>query len=191
MISLRRTALIWMTLLLTLVGAATAFIVYRFEINEFSEFLDGQQRQIALNAGEGLRKGVSTPVDEDFEDQFSVTIWNADDQITHATMPEVQIPLQSKQGFSNISVGGQRWRVYVATDGFKTIQVAQRSTVREDLAAGAAIGVAAPLLIVIPLSWIVIGWAMNRILGRLDSLAGPARTSQLHLTVFPRRSCPL
>ena len=42
---------------------------------------------------------------------------------------------------------------------------------REDLAGGAAIGVAAPLLIVIPLSWIVIGWAMNRILGRLDSLA--------------------
>lgn len=41
MISLRRTALIWMTLLLTLVGAATAFIAYRFEINEFSEFLDG------------------------------------------------------------------------------------------------------------------------------------------------------
>ena len=100
-----------------------------------------------------------------------MTIWNADDQITHATMPEVQIPRQSKQGFSDIFAGGQRWRVYVATDGFKTIQVAQRSTVREDLAAGAAIGVAAPLLIVIPLSWIVVGWAMNRILGRLDSLA--------------------
>ena len=172
MISLRRTALIWMTLLLTLVGAATAFIAYRFEINEFSEFLDGQQRQIALNAGEGLRKSMSAPGDQDPEDQFSVTIWNADDQITHATMPEVQIPRQSKQGFSDISAGGQRWRVYVATDGFKTIQVAQRSTVREDLAAGAAIGVAAPLLIVIPLSWLVVGWAMNRILGRLDSLAG-------------------
>ncbi len=171
MSSLRRTALIWMTLLLTLVGAAAALITYRFEMNEASEFLDGQQRQIALNAGEGLRKGIAPPVDQDPEDEFSVTIWNADGHIVHATMPEVQIPRQSEQGFSDISVAGQRWRVYMATDGFKTIQVAQRNAVREELARNAAIGVAAPLLIVIPLSWIVVGWAMNRMLGRLDTLA--------------------
>jgi two-component system OmpR family sensor kinase len=168
--SLRRTALIWMTLLLTLVGTAAALITYRFETNEASEFLDGQQRQIALNAGEGLRKGIAPPVDQDREDEFSVTIWNADGHIIHATMPEVQIPRQPK-GFSEVSVGGQRWRVYMATDGFRTIQVAQRNAVREELARNAAIGVAVPLLIVIPLSWIVVGWAMNRMLRRLDTLA--------------------
>ncbi len=171
MISLRRTALIWMTLLLTLVGTAAAVVTYRFETNEASEFLDGQQRQIALNAGEGLRKDMTPPADQDREDEFSVTIWNLDGHIIHATMPEVQIPRQSKQGFTEISVGGQRWRVYMATDGFRTIQVAQRNAVRQELARNAAIGVAAPLLIVIPLSWIVVGWAINRMLGRLDTLA--------------------
>ncbi len=126
MSSLRRTTLIWMTLLLTLVGTAAALIAYGFETNEASEFLDGQQRQIALNAGEGLRKDMAPSADQDHEDEFSVTIWNADGHIIHATMPEVEIPRQSKQGFSDISVGGQSWRVYMATDGFKTIQVAQR-----------------------------------------------------------------
>ncbi len=171
MTSLRRTALIWMTLLLTLVGAVAALITYRFETNEASEFLDGQQRQIALNAGEGLRKSMAPPADQDREDEFSVTIWNANGQVIHATMPEVQIPRQSQQGFSDVSLAGQRWRVYMATDGSRTIQVAQRTAVREELAQSAAIAVAAPLLIVIPLSWIVVGWAMNRMLGRLDTLA--------------------
>lgn len=171
MISLRRTALVWMALLLTLVGAAAVLIAYRFERNEASEFLDGQQRQIALNAGKGLRKSMTPPVDRDREDEFSVTIWDADGHIVRASMPEVQISRQSKQGFTEISVGGESWRVYMATDGFRTVQVAQRGAVREELARDAAIGVAAPLLIVIPLSWIVVGWAMNRMLGRLDALA--------------------
>jgi two-component system OmpR family sensor kinase len=171
MISLRRTALLWMTFLLALVGAAAVLISYRSTLIEASEFLDGQQRQIALNAGEGLRKNMTPPVDQDREDEFSVTIWDAAGHTIHDSMPDVRIPRQSQQGFTDISVGGQRWRVYMATDDHKVVQVAQRSAVRDELARDAAIGVAAPLLIVIPLSWIVVGWAMNRMLGRLDTLA--------------------
>lgn len=171
MMSLRRTTLLWMTLLLALVGAATVLIAYRFESNEASEFLDGQQRLIALNAGEGLRKSTALPADRDREDEFSVTIWDAAGRTIRDSMPDVQIPRQSKQGFTDISVGDRRWRVYTATDGFRTVQVAQQSAVREELARTSAIEAAAPLLIVIPLSWIVVGWAMNRMLGRLDALA--------------------
>ncbi len=171
MISLRRTALVWMTLLLTLVGAAAVLIAYRYELSEASEFLDGQQRQIALNAGEGLRKTAASSVHAEPEDKLSVTIWDADGRTIHATMPDVAIPRQSKPGFTQVSAGGEQWRVYMATDGIRTIQVAQRSAVRDELARDAAIGVAAPLLIVIPLSWIVVGWTMNRTLGQLDTLA--------------------
>jgi two-component system OmpR family sensor kinase len=171
MISLRRTALLWMTLLLAVVGAVAVLISYRSTLTEASEFLDGQQRQIALNAGEGLRKNMPPPIDQDREDEFSVTIWDAAGHTIHDSMPDVRIPRQSRQGFTDISVSGQRWRVYTATDGFKTVQVAQRGAVREELARAAAIDAALPLLIVIPLSWLVVGWAMNRMLGRLDALA--------------------
>lgn len=171
MISLRRTALLWMTVLLAIVGTAAVVISYVYANIEASEFLDGQQRQIALNAGEGLRKVLTPPADQDREDEFSITIWDAAGHPIHDSMPEVHIPRQSQQGFTDISVGGRRWRVYMASDGLNTVQVAQRSEVREELARDAAIGVAAPLLVVIPLSWIVVGWAMNRMLGRLDTLA--------------------
>jgi two-component system, OmpR family, sensor kinase len=49
--------------------------------------------------------------------------------------------------------------------------VGQRDTVRREIADGAALGAAAPILIVIPLSWLVVGWAMNRMISRLDMLA--------------------
>lgn len=171
MISLRRAALVSMTLLLALVGLATVLIAYRFAHVEASEFLDGQLRQIALNAGEGLTKSGTPSVDQDPEDEFSVTIWDASGKKIHNSMPDVDIPRQSRLGFTELPAAGDNWRVYTASDGTKTVQVAQRMTVREELAQGAAIGSAAPVLIVIPFSWLVVGWAMNRLLGRLDALA--------------------
>ena len=54
MTSLRRTALIWMTALLTVVGVLAFFVSYDLARREAADFLDGQLRQIALNAGIGL-----------------------------------------------------------------------------------------------------------------------------------------
>ena len=136
-----------------------------------AEFLDGQQRRIALNAGEGLQTSVTPSVDQDPEDAFSVIIWDAAGRKIHSSRPDVPIPRQSRSGFTDLSAAGHRWHVFTTSDGAKTVQVAQRSTVREEIARSAAIGAAAPILIVIPLSWIIVGWALNRTLGRLDVLA--------------------
>lgn len=172
MISLRRTALLWMTLLLTLVGASAALIAYRLADNQASEFLDNELRQIAISAGEGSLKHLTpAPIGKDLDDKFAVTIWDRNGRIIRQTMPGVQFPRQSPQSFIDLSAAGLQWRVYTASDGERTVQVAQLDTEREELARNTAIGVAAPILIVIPLSWLVVGWAMTRMLGRLDSLA--------------------
>jgi two-component system, OmpR family, sensor kinase len=85
--SLRLAALVWMTVLLALVGIATFVISYRLARDETAEFLDGQLRQVALNAGKGLRAGAVAAVDQDPEDQLAVTIWDADRRIVHASLP--------------------------------------------------------------------------------------------------------
>ena len=56
-------------------------------------------------------------------------------------------------------------------DSSRTVQVAQRDVVREEIARTAALGAAAPVLIAIPLAWLVVGWAMNRVLARLNAIA--------------------
>ena len=169
--SLRRTALVWMTALLALVGLTTVVISYRLARGEAAEFLDGQLRQVALNAGTGLPAAAAPAFDQDPEDRLAVTIWDADGRIAHASRADPNIPRQTRAGFADVTANGERWRVFTANDGARAVQVAQRMTVRDEIARGAALGAAAPILIVIPLSWLVVGWAIGRTLARLGFFA--------------------
>ncbi len=169
--SLRKAALTWMTILLTGVGAATMLIAYWLTLQEAREFLDGQLRQVALNAGVGFPgTEAPRPADRDPEDQIAVTIWR-NDSVAHTDLPGVQIERPSRRGYADTLMAGERWRTYAIGNEVWTVQVAQRESVRQEYARSAAVGTAVPILIVIPLSWIVVGWAMNRMLGRLDGLA--------------------
>lgn len=170
-ISLRRTALAWTTVLLTFVGATAMLVAYGLARGEAAEFLDGQLRQVALNAGLGLLNADAPPAaDQDPEDQIAVTIWR-NGTVTRTGLPNVEIVRPSWPGYANIVMAGELWRAYTTGNDVWTVQVAQRDKVRQEFARSAAIGAAAPILIVIPLSWLVVGWAMNRMLGQLDTLA--------------------
>ncbi|MDF3813338.1 MULTISPECIES: ATP-binding protein [Rhodopseudomonas] len=171
-ISLRRTALLWMTILLAIVGLVTTIIAYRFAYLEAADFLDGELRQIALNAGPRMHAADAPgPSDQDPEDQFAIGIWDADGRLLHASPPDIQIPRQDQAGYADVRAGGELWRVYTTRNALRTVQVAQRDTVRQEIAQGTALGAAAPIIIVIPLSWLVVGWAMNRLFRRLNALA--------------------
>ena len=197
-VSLRRAALVWMTALLTVVGLVAIVVAYEYARGEAAEFLDGQLRQIALNAGPGMPFArAPTADDQDPEDQFAITIWDAQGRVVHQTLPNVEIARQSQPGFANVNAGGELWRVYTTGDGERSVQVAQQDTVRAEIADSAALGSAAPILIVIPLSWLVVGWAMNRVLGRLDGLANEiaarsaSATQPIPLAGVPSEVAPL
>lgn len=168
-VSLRRTALGWMTALLAVIGLAAMLSAYVLARGEAADFLDGQLRQVALNAGPALPDADAPPAaDEDPEDQLAVTIWKDGqllrrDQGFDARRPE-------RTGYANVVMAGETWRTYATANGTTTVQVAQREVVRTEFAQHAALGALAPLLLLIPLSWIVVGWAMNRVLERLDDL---------------------
>jgi len=172
MTSLRRATLIWMTTLLTVVGVLAFFASYELARREAADFLDGQLRQIALNAGEGLAEAAGTPGQHDPEDEFVITIWNAAGDLLRNSPSGVALPRQSQTGYATIKAGGEDWRVYLASDARRSVQVAQRMSVRQEMAEAAAIQAGAPILLVIPLTWLVIGWALGQVLGRLMDLAG-------------------
>ncbi|MZG29161.1 two-component sensor histidine kinase, partial [Adlercreutzia equolifaciens] len=76
--SVRRTALGWMTALLAGIGLAAMVAAYALARIEAADFLDGQLRQVALNAGPGLpdaNADAPPAADQDPEDQLAVTIW--------------------------------------------------------------------------------------------------------------------
>ena len=77
------------------------------------------------------------------------------------------------------------------------IQVAQQEVVRQEIAQTAALGAAAPILIAIPLAWLVVGWAMNRVLARLNTLSielaerSVGATAPIALDGIPAEVAPL
>jgi two-component system, OmpR family, sensor kinase len=172
MTSLRRTALLWMTAMLSIVGIAGGAVSYRLASDEANTFLDNQLRQIALNAGEGVTDTADSPPSlHDPEDDFSVEIWNGADETLRASRPAVYIPRRSQAGFADVHAAGEDWRVYTSIGGARTVQVAHSEVVRQETAQHAAISAAIPILVVIPLAWLLIGWALGRFLGRLTIVA--------------------
>lgn len=146
-------------------------IAYQLARSEAADFLDGQLRQVALNAGRGLRDLDAPPAaDQDPEDTLAVTIWK-NDTLVHSDFPTSQIARPTRPGYGDVIIAEKRWRSYTTKNDEWMVQVAQRETVREEIAQTAAVGAAAPILIVIPLSWFVVGFVMNRMLGRLDAVA--------------------
>lgn len=169
--SLRRTALAWMTALLTVFGSAAMLVAYGLARSEAADFLDGQLRQVALNADLGLADADAPPAaDQDPEDQIAVTIWKRG-VLTRSDLPAAAASRPTSVGYADVILAGEPWRTYTTGNAIWTVQVAQRDRVRREFATSAAVGAAAPVLLVIPLSWLVVGWAMNRMLGRLDALA--------------------
>lgn len=190
--SLRRTALAWITALLLVAGLITSGVAYRYNESETAVFLDGQLRQIALNAGPGqVAANAPAAPDQDPEDRFAVTIWDSAGKMVHQSLPGMDIPLQPNSGFANAEAGGETWRVYTLHGKDQAVQVAQRVTVRDEIASNAALGAALPVLLLIPLSWLVVGLALHRTLRRLDGLAHDLATrSTLATTPLPLADVP-
>ena len=194
--SLRRTTLVWMTALLAGIGLAAMVAAYALARIEAADFLDGQLRQVALNAGPGLTDADAPPAaDQDPEDQLAVTIWKDGQVLRDDRGVDVRHP--GRTGYANVVMGGELWRTYTTANGTTTVRVAQRDVVRAEFARNAALGAVAPLLLLVPLSWIVVGWAMNRALGRLDGLVhdlagrGAAAQGPLPTRGVPTEVAPL
>lgn len=194
--SLRRSALLWTTVLLTAVGIIAFGISYEAAQNEAGEFLDGQLRQIALNAGRGVATSIAPPIDQDEEDKFAIDVWDTKTGSVRKAVDGL-LPQLSKPGLGTVHFRNEEWRVYLARDEQTTVQVGQRMVVREEIAQTSGIEAAAPILMTVPLAWLVIGFSLSRVLRPLSSLTDAIRrrgadsTEPIPLTDAPVEIIPL
>jgi two-component system OmpR family sensor kinase len=171
MISIRRAALIWMTAVLTVVGIVAFVAAYVIAEREAADFLDGQLRQIALNVGDNAILAPALAKPQDPEDELVVEVWDRSGALLRRTLNAPSLPRLDSAGFSTIEAGGESWRVFQARDADRTVQIAQRMEVRQEMATSAAIQAGTPILILIPLAWLVVGWSVGQLTGRLQRLA--------------------
>jgi len=174
MISIRRTAFIWLAGLMAIIGVCAATVSYLLARNEAADFLDSQLRQVALYVGDAPSAPLVGPdggVPHDPEDDFVVQVWDAAGRPLRQSHPSVGIPRQETTGFADISTAHDNWRVYTLATPNRTVQVSQEMSVRQELAANAALQAALPIAVLIPLSLLTLSWIIDRIMARLNRLA--------------------
>ena len=195
--SLQKTVMLYVTILLVVVGVTAAIVSYFFVKGEVNSFQDNALQEVALNAGLVYRHDIQPRIDAELEDQLVVQIWDHSERPLHRSGPPVDIPAQADLGYSDVTAGGERWRVFRARDSQHVIQISQRWSAREEVASYAAAGAVIPLIASIPLAWLLIGWVVKRVLAGLGDLSADiGRRSAdakgaLRLTGVPAEIVPL
>lgn len=197
-VSLRGRLTLWFTMLLAAMGLISGIAAYLITRHDPDRFVDDQLRQIAAQTGDPT--GVAAQPARaglDPSDIIAVQVWDAAGRLLRATPPGIALPRQTATGFSEPASAGERWRTYTLASPERTVQVSQRLAVVQEIALGAAWQAIAPVLLLIPLSWLLVQLLVGRILRPLDTLArdledwAPDARAPLAANGIPREVAPL
>ena len=198
MISLRGRLTLWFTILLVAMGLIGGIAAYLITRNDPDRFVDDQLRQIALEIGDPTATAAARArAGLDPSDVVAVQAWDAAGHVVRATPPGIALPRQATTGFSELTSAGERWRTYTLAGPERTVQVAQRATVVQEIALGAAWQAILPVLLLIPSSWLLVRLLVARILRPLDALArdledrAPGARAPLAAHAIPSEVAPL
>ena len=108
--------MVYVTVLLAVVGFAAAAMAYVFVKGEVNSFQDNALQEVALTAGLVFRDDIQPRIDAELEDQLVVQFWDHSAQPLHRSGPPLDVPLQPELGYSDVSAGGARWRVFRSRD---------------------------------------------------------------------------
>ena len=170
--SVRRTALLWMTLVLTLISLAAAGVAYEIDITDADRLLDEELRLVAFYAGPGLSARSPRGHVYDGNREVLIQVRDAGGDLIYTSDPGLAIPPPPAPGFGDEDLGGERWRSFLTRQEAGTVQVSQRVSLRQVLARTAALEASLPILLTVPLAWLVVMWGLGQMLNSLSRLAG-------------------
>jgi len=152
MTSLRARLLAGLLALVAAVSLLAGLLSYRRVLDATSTLFDYQLRQMALSlrAQIPVAPRIEVPPDQSDSD-FVIQIWDPFGTRVYLSRPGLPMINRATLGYTDLVLQGQRWRVYALQTIDGVIQVAQPWSVREQLAREAALHVALPLLLLLPL----------------------------------------
>ncbi|MGH8504819.1 MAG: ATP-binding protein [Stenotrophobium sp.] len=176
--SLRTQLIVWLFLALTVVGAASSVLAYGLALGQTQALLDYQMEQIAVLLGAQSESSVrAAQIDprpalaHESEDDFVISIRDADRSLLYISNPQVMLPPLSVLGFHGVSLAGKSYRVFTTQSGAHTISVAQLVKTRREMAASAAMTELLPVAILIPVLYLVLLIVIRRQLRPLRETA--------------------
>ena len=101
-------------------------------------------------------------------------IWDRDARLLATSWPALALQRQTSEGFHDVDVGGSQWRVYTVHSPDRTVQSAQNLAFREYVVREQTLQVGLPIVLLIPISAIILWFAIHRALRRLERVARTA-----------------
>lgn len=151
----------------TLIAGIAAYVN---TYDEAGELFDLQLEQLAAALPDRFSADASLPED-DPEDEFVIQAWDEKGTALYASSAELALPRFTGTGFDTVSAHGERWRLYRESRRGRFVQIAQPTSVREELAADLALGSLVPFLLLIPAVAVLIGIVVYRSLTPLRRAA--------------------
>lgn len=188
--SLRGRLLISLWIVISVVGVISAGISYRQVSREMKELLDNQLTQVARTAMAQTDVPVG-PEGRD-SDNIEVAVWASDGTLQYASWPQMRFLPPRRQGFTEMILGGEPFRIYGGKFGSSFVQVAQPVDTRDDQAEEAALAAFLPLLLLLPLLALVIALVVRSLLAPVRSTTElVARRDPLDGQALPVRDLPM
>lgn len=175
--SIRRQLLVSLLSTLLLIGLFAALGIYTTVEKEFNEIFDYELRQVALSFRDDSLNGPIAPPVQIFEeeDDLVIQIWDRSGALVYVSDALPVLPPRAQSGYSLESTPGTQWRVFNIQVREHTIQVAQPVSVRQALAARAALRTLAPMLFLIAalgmVIWFIVGKALRPLNKVTDAVA--------------------
>ncbi|MDR7006223.1 sensor histidine kinase [Paraburkholderia strydomiana] len=160
--------------LASVVGVVQGFSSYQLSKAGMSALLDMRLEQVATRF---YRAGLADALPaipargSQPERDIVLTVWRDDiDSPYRSTEPALALPRDAEPGFLTTDVGGESWRIFTLREPGTVIQVAQRSSVRQELAQERSLNTLWPMIVLVPLVWIAVALVVRRALRRLTRL---------------------
>jgi two-component system, OmpR family, sensor kinase len=182
MTSLRRELLSWLVPIY-LVAALTAMLTTYVLFGRMTgAFMDNQLRVIAdSHAQSGPATGMRPLSAQSVEKgDLIVQIWGRDQRLLATSWPALALPRQPTEGFRDVELGGNRWRVYTLLTPDRTVQSAQSLAFREHVIRDQAFQTGLPVAVLIPISALILWLAIQMTLRRLERVARAAASQDEH-----------
>ena len=152
--SLRNNLIVALAVLVSVVAVAQSLSTYQLCRTGMSALLDLRLEQVALRMRGDLADAIPSAPARGSQParDIVITIRRPDADIPlRSTEPSLSLPADAPAGFSSEIVNGERWRIYTLRTDESVIQVAQRSSVRDELVRETALTTLWPTLILLPL----------------------------------------
>jgi two-component system OmpR family sensor kinase len=195
-VSLQRRLFVWLSASITIAGLLAAALSFVLSYQDANELQDTQLQQVAAVLSNDALS--SEPVKfkprnhEDAETHFVVKLLGALPSDPDPSI-DVPLPLSLAPGLQTLEQSGVRWRAIVATNAARQrFAVAQRMTVRDEVARGAALLTLLPLVVLVPLLLLIVRVVVRKTIAPLTAMTAEVDALDgTQSTALNERSVPL